>query len=221
MACLNLPSDIRYRPENMYLAGIIPGPKQPSLENLNHYIRPLINDLVAAWEQGIRFSRTGNYPNGRVTQSAIALAVCDLPAACHLAAFASIGSHFFCSACNCYHKANYGRTNFQNWKPRDKDQLHQHAEQWRDATTLAECDRLFKEYGVCYSELWRLPYWDPSLQLVIDSMHCILEGLVQHHVQNLLWLTTKTSSAVHSSMPAFHFDFEQPESHTAKELSMS
>ncbi|KAG2746128.1 hypothetical protein P692DRAFT_20739319 [Suillus brevipes Sb2] len=38
MACLNLPSDIRYKPENMYLAGIIPGPKQPSLEHLNHYI---------------------------------------------------------------------------------------------------------------------------------------------------------------------------------------
>ncbi|KAG2746883.1 hypothetical protein P692DRAFT_20699316, partial [Suillus brevipes Sb2] len=38
MACLNLPVDIRYKPENMYLVGIIPGPKQLSLENLNHYI---------------------------------------------------------------------------------------------------------------------------------------------------------------------------------------
>lgn len=38
MACLNLPAEIRYRPENMYLAGVIPGPKQPSLKNLNHYL---------------------------------------------------------------------------------------------------------------------------------------------------------------------------------------
>ncbi|KIO03365.1 hypothetical protein M404DRAFT_89549, partial [Pisolithus tinctorius Marx 270] len=39
MACLNLPLDICYKPENLYLAaGIIPGPKQPSLEKLNHYI---------------------------------------------------------------------------------------------------------------------------------------------------------------------------------------
>ncbi|KAF9228564.1 hypothetical protein BS17DRAFT_658857, partial [Gyrodon lividus] len=38
MACLNLPLDIRYKPENLYLAGIIPGPSQPSLKNLNHYI---------------------------------------------------------------------------------------------------------------------------------------------------------------------------------------
>jgi hypothetical protein len=56
MACLNLPLDIRYKPENMYLAGIIPGPKQPSLDNLNHYIRPLINDLVDAWERGVKFA---------------------------------------------------------------------------------------------------------------------------------------------------------------------
>ncbi|TFK78579.1 hypothetical protein K466DRAFT_458216, partial [Polyporus arcularius HHB13444] len=28
MACLNLPPDIRYRPENIYLAGIIPGPHE-------------------------------------------------------------------------------------------------------------------------------------------------------------------------------------------------
>jgi hypothetical protein len=53
MACLNLPADIRYKPENMYVAGIIPGPKQPSLENLNHYIRLLINDLVDAWQRGV------------------------------------------------------------------------------------------------------------------------------------------------------------------------
>ena len=95
MASLNLPADICYKPENMYLAGIIPGPKQPSLENLNHYICPLMKDLAISWERGVLYSRTTNYPNGRVTHSAIALAVCDLPAARHLAAFARVGSHFF------------------------------------------------------------------------------------------------------------------------------
>ncbi|KIM52099.1 hypothetical protein SCLCIDRAFT_88235, partial [Scleroderma citrinum Foug A] len=186
MACLNLPLDMRYKPENLYLAGIILGPKQPLLENLNHYIHPLIAQLATSWKQGVRYLRTANHPGGRVTQSAIVLAVCDLPAVCHLAALAGTGSHFFCSACNCYHRANYGRTNFEKWMSRDKDKLCQYAEQWRDAPTAAECERLFKAHGVRYSELWQLPYWDPSHQLVVDSMHCILEGLVQHHVHNLL-----------------------------------
>ncbi|KIP01753.1 hypothetical protein PHLGIDRAFT_38447, partial [Phlebiopsis gigantea 11061_1 CR5-6] len=46
MACLNIPPEIRYKPENLYLVGIIPGPEEPALERLNHYMRPLISDLV-------------------------------------------------------------------------------------------------------------------------------------------------------------------------------
>ena len=46
MACLNLSADLHYKPENLYLAGIIPGPKQPSVENLHHYICPLMQDLA-------------------------------------------------------------------------------------------------------------------------------------------------------------------------------
>ena len=98
MACLNLPLDVRYKLENMYLAGIIPGPKQPSLKNLNHYIRPLIAQLATSWKQGVRYSRTANHPGGHVTWSTIVLAVCNLPAVHHLAALAGTGSHFLCSA---------------------------------------------------------------------------------------------------------------------------
>lgn len=202
MACLNLPLDLRYKPENMYIAGIIPGPKQPSLENLNHYIRPLIDDMVDAWERGIKFSGTAGYATGRLTRSAVALAVCDLPAARHLASLAGTGSHFYCSACNCYHKSTYSRVDFESWEIRDKDRLREYAERWRDAETLVEREKLFKAHGVRYSEMWRLPYWDPSRQLVVDPMHCILEGLVQHHTRSLLGLTTETRAST-SNPPAF------------------
>ena len=221
MACLNLPLEIRYKPENIYLAGIIPGPKQPSLENLNHYIRPLITQLATSWEKGVRYSRTANYPQGRVTRSAIALAICDLPAARHLAALAGTGSHFFCSACSCYHKANYGRTDFEKWVPRDKEKLRQYAEQWRDAPTTAERERLFKEHGIRYSELWRLSYWDPTRQLVVDSMHCILEGLVQYHVRSLFNFKSDNTSPSEVNPPAFHYDFEPLDPETAASFSMT
>lgn len=46
MACLNIPSKLRYKPENLYLVGIIPGPDEPALERLNHYMRPLVSDLL-------------------------------------------------------------------------------------------------------------------------------------------------------------------------------
>jgi hypothetical protein len=220
MACLNLPGDIRYKPENMYVAGIIPGPKQPSLENLNHYIRPLINDLADSWERGIKFSKTACYPDGRVTRSAVALVVCDLPAARHVASLAGVSSHFYCSACDCYHKSTYGRVDFENWKPRDKDKLRAYAEQWRDAATSAEREALFKAHGVRYSELWHLPYWDPSRQLVIDPMHCLLEGLVPYHTRNLLGLTSKSTVSA-STLTAFSYDFGEvpPGTMTPKEMT--
>jgi hypothetical protein len=38
LANLNLPETIRYLPEHIFLLGVIPGPCEPSLEDLNHYI---------------------------------------------------------------------------------------------------------------------------------------------------------------------------------------
>ena len=48
LSCVSLPDSLRHKPENLYLAGIIPGPNEPLLTELNHYIRPLVDDLVAA-----------------------------------------------------------------------------------------------------------------------------------------------------------------------------
>ncbi|KAI9569123.1 hypothetical protein HD554DRAFT_2171569 [Boletus coccyginus] len=127
MAYLNLPLDIRYKPENMYLAGIIPGPKQLWLENLNYYIHPFMKDLVISWKQG----------NVRGSSKSM----------------------------------KYGTWSF----------------------------------GICHN-------WDPACQLVIDSIHCIFEGLVQHHTQSLLGLTTENTSATQTSPPTFYYDFVHLES---------
>jgi hypothetical protein len=145
--------------------------------------------------RGIRFSQMANGPVGQLTRSAVVLVVCDLPAARHLACLAGVGSHWICSTCNCYHKSNYGRTDFHNWTWWDNNSTRQYAEQWRDAATSAEHDRIFKGYGIHYSELWCLLYWNPARQLVVDPMHWILEGLVKHHVHNLLGLATENPNS--------------------------
>jgi hypothetical protein len=80
-ACLNLPLEIHYKPENMYLARVIPRPKEPRLMELNHYMRPVIDQLSDSWKRGVRFTHTANHPNGCDSHSAIANAVCNLPGA--------------------------------------------------------------------------------------------------------------------------------------------
>jgi len=77
LACLNLPPCERYKPENMFLVGIIPGPKQPPLNLLNHYFTPIVYVLLELWSTGVRFSRTYNHPTGRTLRCALIAVICE------------------------------------------------------------------------------------------------------------------------------------------------
>lgn len=213
-ACLNLPLDIRYKPENMYLAGIVPGPNEPRGDQLNHFLDPLINDMVDSWEHGIRFSRTSLHPAGRVVRSAVACVVCDLPAARKAVQMASHSSHFYCSICHCKDLKTLGRTDFDAscWKLRDRDTLRCQAEAYKIASSAAEQDKLFAGSGVRWSPLWKLPYWDPARQLVVDVMHCILEGVTSFHIRDVLSLTTVSAKAPDTFLPAFEYQFRLADS---------
>jgi Transposase family tnp2 len=221
LACLNLPLDVRYKPENMYLS-VIPGPKEPHLTEVNHYIRPLMDDMVDSWDKGVLFSRTALHPLGRMTNSAIIAAVMDLPAARKTSGLAGHSSHFYCTVCQCFHQSTLARTDFENWVKRDILLLRTQAEAWKNATTAAEQDKIFVKYGTRWSELWRLPYWDPSRQLVVDSMHCILEGLAHIHFREVLGLTTASASTPLPVVKAFTHNFTAADPHdpsmTAKEI---
>jgi hypothetical protein len=52
----------------------------------------------------------------------------------------------------------------------------------------ASRDKIFKQHGVRWSELLRLPYWDPTRFIVIDGMHNLFLGLVQHHFRDLIMI---------------------------------
>lgn len=43
MMLLNLPPTLCYKPENLYFFGVIPGPREPSQDKINHFLRPLMN----------------------------------------------------------------------------------------------------------------------------------------------------------------------------------
>jgi Transposase family tnp2. len=205
MVCLNLPPDLRYKAENMYLAGIIPS-SEPHLTEINHYLRPVIDSMVVSWGRGVRFSRTASR-NGRMTRCAIAPVVCDLLAARKVAQLLSHSSHFYCSVCQCVHQSTLGRTDNTSWVPRDVSILRQQAEAWRDALTVTEQVKITAAHGVRWSELWRLPYWDPTRQLVVDPMHCLFEGVIHHHVREVLQLTEGAKAP--PVQPAFVHNFTE------------
>ena len=71
------------------------------------------------------------------------------------------------------------------WPKRDLLEHKAHAEAWRDAQSEAERELIFQEHGIRWTELLRLPYWDPIKFTAIDSMHNLYLGIVKTHFRDV------------------------------------
>lgn len=184
MTCLNLPPEERYKLENMFLVGIIPGPHEPKKEEINHLLSPLVDDLLDSYHHGIWYSHTPNYKSGRRTRSALVLVVCDTPASQQVTGRTSATSTHFCPYCNL--PQSEIKTVDQNmWSPRSDTNHRIQAMEWLQAATETERDKLLARHGVRYSELLRLPYWSPIGHTVVDSMHLFFLILFKRHCSDI------------------------------------
>ncbi|KAF5351480.1 hypothetical protein D9757_012880 [Collybiopsis confluens] len=208
ISCANLALDpsIRYRPEFMYMT-VIPGPNEPSYDELDHYIRPVIEQFVLTWRPGLNVSRTADSKTGAVVEAAVLISLNDLPAARKVAGLQGHMSAFICSVCDIYGKDHIFNTDYEHWTRRDVAELRKWAWAYRNAKTLSERQHIFNTYGVRWSSFWLLEYWDPTRMLVIDAMHCILEGLVHYHCRHVLRLD---ASAAKLSSDGLKIAFDWP-----------
>src|SRR6266496_1730425 len=45
----NLPREIRFKKENMLTLGLLPGPNEVKLHKINHYLFPIVDELLEFW----------------------------------------------------------------------------------------------------------------------------------------------------------------------------
>jgi hypothetical protein len=64
MVLLNLPPSLQYNAENLYIVGIIPGPREPSLDEINYFLRPLVDFFLPTWQNSTWFMKTMEHPGG-------------------------------------------------------------------------------------------------------------------------------------------------------------
>ena len=148
---------------------------------------PLVNEFLEFWTPGVWFSRTENYPEGCLIICALLLIICDLVAARKTAGFASFHHEHFCSVCYCCRsEKGYNRTDYHNWQRRTNEECRAAAERFRDAADETTKQRSFDSTGLQWSELLRLPYFDITRSLVVDSMHNLFLGLLKEHFNNIL-----------------------------------
>lgn len=200
MVLLNLPPSVRYKAENMYLAGVIPGPREPSLTQINHLLRPLVNDLLEFWDPGVWYTRTPNHDLGKLVRAALIPLICDLKAARQVMGHGSHSAKKFCSVCD----LSWDQRNTideANRVPVPMKMFRKYALEWKMAQSQSERDKVFKRRGVRWSVLLDLPYWDPPRFTIVDSMHTVLLGHIHRHC-SIIWGMNETRRDGESSRRA-------------------
>lgn len=188
LICLTLPIRVRNRPENIFLVGIAPGPREPALEQINWILKPIVSQLQALWEPGLILSKTHQYKDGRLIHAALLVFIADIPALRRSLGFPSATNNHFCSFCLLERKdvQNFDQA---TWPIRTCSQHKIWAYQARDAKTVKERKTIFKTHGVRYSVLNDLEYWNIVDFHVVDSMHNLLLGLLSWHLRRFWSMT--------------------------------
>jgi hypothetical protein len=210
-AIANLPREMRFKRENMLILGILPGPSEPSLHKINHYLSPIVDELMQLW-QGVMMDSTAENRDGKLIRAALILISCDIPAArkvCgHISALVS------CHRCKKNanydnNQYNYGGMNDMNewFISRDLAIHRRNSIEWRSCNSNAARKRFVSENHVRWSELLRLPYFDPIRHLVVDPMHCLFLGIGKWLVKRI-WieegiLTNKALDEIQLMMEKF------------------
>ena len=188
LVLLNLPWHLRYRPENLYLAGVIPD--KPATHQINHYLELIIKAFLEFWHPGIFFSRTYKYRLGRLFKAMIIPVVCDMLAVRQVIGASSPTSHYICTLCD-LDIHDIGVLHHTDWPKKSLSDIIEFATLWHNAETEHDRDSIFHAFGWRWSPLFNLPYFDPTLFTVVDSMHTLDLGLLQHHCRELFGIDVK------------------------------
>ncbi|EJD43081.1 hypothetical protein AURDEDRAFT_26382, partial [Auricularia subglabra TFB-10046 SS5] len=185
LACLNLPPEVRFSPENLHLVGVIPGPRETVIQP---YLVPLVDELLALWQGRTFLSAVNPVDKTIKVRAALVPVVCDMQASRKVIAFVSPShlANMACPYCKCKYSALSDIDMIQgNWQLRTRSEWEVHAYNYRDSLKVGEQARLQADHGIMWSELLRLPYWDPTQFTVVDAMHNLLLGLIKFHVRNV------------------------------------
>ena len=180
---LNLPREERYKWENIIVAGIIPEMKKEP-KSINSFLDPIIDELQALWK-GVKL-QTSASRIPLLYRAALLLASSDIPASRKLCGFKGHSANRGCSKCFKFfpgsfsQKTDYSGFDVDNWPPRDNITHRLNASKVKNAENKTKHEKLAKTYGVYYSSLLKLEYFDAVRFTAIDPMHNLFLGTAKH-----------------------------------------
>lgn len=184
LALLNLPAHLRFHHDHLFSYTSIPGPGAPSMEQINHCLRPLVDELVVGWEEGMVFDDLP-IPGGVQKYSLVLIPlVTDMEANSRVAGRVSCNHGQFPCLCGAT-KSTLGSVEPRILQKRHTVKEHRRiAEAWKHAMSPADRRFIDKNYGIRYSELLRLRYWNPLEWVPIEGPHNLLLGIIHKHIRH-------------------------------------
>ena len=166
----------------------MPGPKEPKL-TMNSYLTPLVEELKSLWS-GV-YIPCKHHPLKRIfMRAALICCSCDIPATRKVCGFVGHNATKGCSKCDKtfpslngtddHKKRDFSGFDRENWPPRHLSEHNRRATKYLNAKTKAKQKSKEKKYGIRYSVLQELPYWNPIRFAVVDPMHNLFLGTGKH-----------------------------------------
>ncbi|XP_048590351.1 uncharacterized protein LOC116609390 [Nematostella vectensis] len=156
LVVMNLPRHERFKRENIIIAGIIPGPKEPK-GNINSYLQPIVDYLCDLWKGVI-------YQDQALKWDGHGCSMC-------LKEFATSSFES---------KIDFSGYDTDNWELRTNEIHLLPANSALNASCKTQLQQVVRDTGARYSALYQLPYYDAVRFLVIDPMHCLFLGIAKH-----------------------------------------
>ncbi|MBW0486377.1 hypothetical protein O181_026092 [Austropuccinia psidii MF-1] len=178
LICLNIPPSERLNPENVYVAAIIPGTKDPIYLQLNYLLRPLIKEVKELW-QGYHLTPTSTGPSGVFICVSILTTIVHVVAMHKLTGFISHSGSHFCNL-STIHKAQIEEIGPQCHYMHSYQDHKSTIAKWLQATPRQQ-QAIFSEYGVQYSILEDILYWGETRMVNLDIMHNLILGILKDH----------------------------------------
>ena len=175
----------------MILVGIIPGPHEPSL-NINSYLTPSVLELKHFYERALNSSFSSWFSQVIKLRLALIGVFCDMPASRKVCGFCSFNALQGCNKCmkqfptvSFGEKPNYSGFDSSRWPLRDVSLHIPKCFEHLQTNTKTQQKAIEREYGLRYSALVELPYFNPIRHTAIDPMQNLFLGTAKHCME--LW----------------------------------
>ncbi len=195
LVVMNLPREHRFLRENLILAGIIPGPSEPEI-SVNSFLDPLVDELNMLWK-GVNMKLQHCEKKVR---AAVLCTGCDIPAGKKVGGFMGFGSSYGCSRCFKLFEGEGFRKSYADfdrsaWPKRTNIEHRRHVQQITQACTMMERQTLQRKFGVRYSALLKLEYYDAiRMSTIVDPLHNLYLGTAKHMFKDV-WFDKELISA--------------------------